>query len=99
MNGTPAIAPGLFNVKERQDHFASLLCRKYKNYQEMLPEFDEFIILGNAADGSGIEISCDSDVDCVLHSLQEQIPEISAVTVAILWEDAYSRHYVTHSRY
>ena len=99
LDGTAAISPGLFNVKERQDHFASLLCRKYKKYQEMLPEFDEFIILGNAADGAGIDISCDSDVDYVLQSVQEQIPEISEVTVAILWEDAYFQHYVTHSRY
>ena len=99
LDGSVAISPGLFNVKERQDHFASLLCRKYKKYQEMLSEFDEFIILGNAANGAGIDISCESDVDCVLQSLQEQIPEISKVTVAILWEDAYSRHYVTHSRY
>ncbi|MBQ7435805.1 MAG: hypothetical protein IJV30_00585 [Oscillospiraceae bacterium] len=99
LDGTPAIAAGLFNVNERQDHFANLLCRKYKKYEEMLPEFDEFIILGNTADGSGIEISCESDVDCVLHGLQKKLPEIKGVTIAILWEDAYSRRHMTHKRF
>ena len=99
LEGTTAIAAGLFNVSEHQAHFASLLCHKYNKYKELLPEFDEFIILGNAADGSGIELSCESDVDCVLHGLQEKTPEINGVTIAIIWEDAYSQRYVTHKRY
>ena len=61
--GTPAIDTGCINLYSNRTHFAEEIKRKHDKYQETIWQYDEFIILGNAASGSGLDISEQYEVD------------------------------------
>lgn len=73
----------VFNIDDRKKHFAEHLSEKYRKYMRDYSRFDRFYIL---ADGQhGIEFTSKRDVDDVYRIAVQNTPEITKMTVAILW--------------
>jgi len=59
---TTNISTGCHCLTPARMHFAEEIRNKYKKYKDMINQYDEFIILGNAASGTGLDISQKGDV-------------------------------------
>lgn len=84
----PTIATDFYCLDPNQKHFAEEIKRKYEKYHEKAKQYDEFIILGYAASGSGLEISDKSGLEEVINHFLTICPEIISVSTVIAWREA-----------
>lgn len=61
--------------------------------------YDEFIILGDASSGTGLEISEQKEVDETINRLLMMCPEIVNVTTVIAWRRAENQRTIIYSWY
>lgn len=95
----PIMSSGMYCLSSNRKHFAEEIKKKYDMYIEQLPEFDEFIILGNAASGTGLEISCKEEVQEVIDYLLTICPDIINVTTIIAWRESGNHQKINHTWY
>ena len=99
LDGNTGISTDVQLIDTKRIHFAEEIKWKYEKYKDEIGEFNEFIILGDAASGSGLEISERSEVQEVIDHLLKICPDIINVTIVIAWREAEHQENVIHSWY
>ena len=92
INGSACIGRGLVDVDGEQKWFASLLIRKYKKYESVIPYFNKFIVLGDAQRDGDITISKEEDIENIREWLA-CYTGLANVTFVILWQGSDSKGY------
>ncbi len=93
------LSTSAFDLDSKRYQFAELIKTKYNKYQDIIQQYDEFIILGNAAYGSGLEISKKSEVQEIIDYLLTECPDIVNVTTVIAWREAKQQNKIIFSWY
>lgn len=70
-----------------------------KNIKDIQQQYDEFIILGNAASGAGIEISEQGEVDEIMDYVLCICPDIINMTTVIAWREENNQGTIKFSWY
>lgn len=95
----PMISSGMHCLTPNRQHFAEEIKRKYDMYKDTINEYDEFIILGNANTGAGIDISSQEEVQEVIDYLLKICPDIINITTIISWRDQDKPGKIIHTWY
>lgn len=95
----PMISSGMHCLTPKRKHFAEEIKKKYDMYKDEIHNFDEFIILANAASGTGLEISSKEEVQEVIDYLLSICPEIVKVTTIIAWRETRKQQTIIYSWY
>lgn len=97
--GKPHVSSDFHPLDIKRKHFAEEIKTKHDKYKDDIAQFDEFIILGDAASGSGLEISEKEDVQEVIDCLLLICPEIIDTTTVIAWREAEHQERIIYSWY
>lgn len=97
--GKTNVSSGFHPLDSIRKHFAEEIKNKHDKYCDDIAQFDEFIILGDAASGSGLEISEKEDVQEVIDYLLHICPEIIDTTTVIAWREAEHQERIIYSWY
>lgn len=84
INGVLSIASPLIDIIARKENFANQILRKYKKYQDMISEFNEFIILCDAR--LGIELDKSDDIEEIYDIIDSKML-LNKVCVVVLYTD------------
>ena len=79
-----SIGTGLIDIDKNKEHFSCQIKKKYEKYQDIITEFDEFIILCDAR--NRIEITSNHDMNDVV----QMITQVQGVCIVIIWGDSRS---------
>ena len=97
--GTSEIYTDCYCLDSNRIHYSEEIKKKHGKYKNEIGEYDEFIILCDAASGSGLEISEEAEVKEVIKHLLTICPEIIDTTVAIAWREARNQKKIIYSWY
>lgn len=83
--GSAVIGSGLQDINANKDIYRDEIIKKWNLYANMIPQFDQFIIL---CDGrSPIGITSHWDADDIMDRVRDKCPDIKNCTVCILYLD------------
>ena len=86
IDDSPSILSTTSNTGTIRSHFADLMLHKYQKYENDIPSFDRFIVLGDARRVGQIAVTNICDVEDIFESLRNY-SEMKNVTHTVLWED------------
>lgn len=98
-SGTQMVSSGFNCLDSSRMRIAEEIKNKYYKYKEQINLYDEFIILGDASSGTGLEISEQKEVDEIINCLLMMCPEIVNVTTVIAWRRAENQRTIIYSWY